>query len=133
LLRENKNTIYQNLKLEIPNFLNGIGIRETEILIFERLFKQDISSLEKKEIQSSGYVLHTLEASIWCLLTTDDYRTAVLKAVNLGEDTDTTGAVTGGLAGLLYGYETIPENWISQMARKDDIINLADRLEMYYR
>ncbi|MDX1957447.1 MAG: ADP-ribosylglycohydrolase family protein [Leptospiraceae bacterium] len=131
VLGENKNTIYQNLKLEIPNFLNGIGIKESQIDVFERLLKNDIFNLETKEIQSSGYVLHTLEASIWCLLTTDDYRTAVLKAVNLGEDTDTSGAVTGGLAGLYYGYETIPKNWISQIARKDDIINLADRWEQY--
>ena len=72
--------------------------------------------------------MHTLEASIWCLLTTDNYKAATLKAVNLGEDTDTTGAVTGGLAGFLYGFETIPEIWLQQIARKDDIDNLADRL-----
>ena len=69
-----------------------------------------------------------LEASIWCLLTTNNYKDAVLKAVNLGEDTDTTGAVTGGLAGLLYGFDTIPENWVKQIARKDDIEDLANRL-----
>jgi ADP-ribosylglycohydrolase len=73
-------------------------------------------------------VLHTLEASIWCLLTTDNYKDAVLKAVNLGEDTDTTGAVTGGLAGLLYGLDNIPENWIKQIAKHDDIEELAERL-----
>ena len=55
-------------------------------------------------------MLHTLKASIWCLLTTDNYKDAVLKAVNLGEDTDTTAAVTGGLAGLLYGLDNIPNN-----------------------
>ncbi|MCS7020149.1 MAG: ADP-ribosylglycohydrolase family protein, partial [Cytophagales bacterium] len=84
--------------------------------------------LEEDEIQSSGYVLHTLEASIWCLLTTDNYKEAVLKAVNLGSDTDTTGAVTGGLAGLLYGLDNIPKNWLQQIARYDDIENLAERL-----
>jgi ADP-ribosylglycohydrolase len=51
-----------------------------------------------------------------------------LRAVNLGFDTDTTGAVTGGLAGLLYGYENIPENWLRQIARFDDIENLVERL-----
>ncbi len=75
--------------------------------------------------------MHTLEASIWCLLTTNDYSSAVLKAVNLGEDTDTTGAVTGGLAGLLYGFENIPINWTNQLARKDDIIDLAERWEKF--
>jgi len=75
--------------------------------------------------------LHTLEASIWCLLTTDNYSSAVLKAVNLGEDTDTTGAVTGGLAGLLYSFDNIPTNWTNQLARKDDIIDLAERWEKF--
>ena len=79
-------------------------------------------------MNSSGYVLHTLEASIWCLLTTGSYQEAVLKAVNLGEDTDTTAAVTGGLAGLLYGLSGIPENWKQQLARYEDIDELAERL-----
>ena len=67
-----------------------------------------------------------------CLLTTDSYKEAVLKAVNLGNDTDTTGAVTGGLAGLLYGFENIPKNWVEQIARKDDIENLSKRLIQRY-
>jgi len=57
--------------------------------------------LEEELIQSGGYVIQTLEVSIWCLLTTNNYEEAVLKAINLGGDTDTTGAVTGGLVGLL--------------------------------
>ncbi|MDO8898757.1 MAG: ADP-ribosylglycohydrolase family protein, partial [Bacteroidales bacterium] len=57
-----------------------------------------------------------------------NYKKAVLKAVNLGEDTDTTAAVTGGLTGLLYGFDKIPSNWIKQIARKNDIENLAIRL-----
>lgn len=62
------------------------------------------------------------------MLTTENYREAVLKAVNLGEDTDTTAAVTGGLAGLLYGFENIPENWSRQLAKYKVINNLAERL-----
>jgi ADP-ribosylglycohydrolase len=69
-----------------------------------------------------------LEASIWCLLNTDTYESAILQAVNLGEDTDTTAAVTGGLAGLLYGFEGIPENWVNQLAKKNEIEDLAARL-----
>jgi ADP-ribosyl-[dinitrogen reductase] hydrolase len=79
-------------------------------------------------MRSSGYVLHSLEASIWCLLTASSYSEAVLKAVNLGEDTDSTAAITGGLAGILYGTDNIPQNWIDTLARKDDILDLADRL-----
>lgn len=125
---KDKFEIYKNLQTEIPNHLTSLAIDQAEIAKFDRLLKGDIAKLDENKIQSSGYVLHTLEASIWCLLTTDSYNDAVLKAVNLGEDTDTTGAVTGGLAGLLYGLESIPENWLQQIARYDDIENLAERL-----
>ncbi|MEO1374651.1 MAG: ADP-ribosylglycohydrolase family protein, partial [Cyanobacteria bacterium J06635_10] len=78
---------------------------------------------------SSGYVIHTLEASLWCLLNSSSYEEAVLKAVNLGGDTDTTAAVTGGLAGIDYGVDNIPTEWIEQIARKQDIIDLATRFD----
>lgn len=125
---KDKFKIYKNLQTEITNHLTSLSINPTEIALFDRLLKNNIHELTEGEIQSSGYVLHTLEASIWCLLTTDNYKDAVLKAVNLGEDTDTTGAVTGGLAGLLYGLDNIPTNWIKQIARNDEIENLAKRL-----
>jgi len=124
----NRFQIYKNLQTDIPQYLLSLSISQNEIQLFDRLLKENIYELTDNEIFSSGYVLHTLEASIWCLLTTDNYKTATLKAVNLGADTDTTGAVTGGLAGLLYGYDTIPKSWLQQIARKDDIEHLADRL-----
>lgn len=120
--------IYRNLQTEVLNHLILLSINPSEIAIFDRLLKSDVHNLDEDQIQSSGYVLHTLEASIWCLLTTDNYKEAVLKAVNLGSDTDTTGAVTGGLAGLLYGLENIPEKWLQRIAKYDDIENLAERL-----
>ncbi|RTQ51479.1 ADP-ribosylglycohydrolase family protein [Hymenobacter gummosus] len=80
------------------------------------------------EISGSGYVLHTLEASLWCLLRYDSYAETVLAAVNLGEDTDTTGAVTGGLAGLYYGEQAIPPEWLQALARRADIEDLAARM-----
>lgn len=62
---------------------------------------------------------YTLEASLWCILNTATYSSAVLTAVNLGDDTDTTAAVTGALAGLIYGYEDIPKEWIDKLANKE--------------
>jgi ADP-ribosylglycohydrolase len=125
---KNKFDIYQNLQTEITNFLTSLAVNPTELALFDRLLKANIYERAEAEIKSSGYVLHTLEASIWCLLTTDNYKAAVLKAVNLGDDTDTTGAVTGGLAGLLYGIDNIPKTWIEKLARYEDINNLAERL-----
>jgi len=123
-----KYEIYGSLQTEKSNLFKTPEINPIEIEFFDRLLKSNIDQLDEKEIESSGYVLHTLEASIWYLMTTNSYQEAVLRAVNLGFDTDTTGAVTGGLAGLLYGYENIPENWLRQIARFDDIENLVERL-----
>ena len=94
-----------------------------EVDKFKRLLKEDISQNQEDTIKSSGYVIDTLEASIWCLLTTSNYKEAVLKAVNLGNDTDTTAAITGGLASLIYGVDAIPTEWINVLARKEEIID----------
>ena len=84
--------------------------------------------LDENEIKSSGYVVDTLEAAIWCFLNTDTYKDCVLKAVNLGEDTDTVGAVAGGLAGLYYGTEAIPEEWINILPKKEWIAELIEKM-----
>ncbi len=78
-----------------------------------------IGDLEKEKIKSSGYVKDTLEAAIWTLENTDNFRDAIITAVNLGDDTDTVGAVTGALAGIMYGYDSIPEEWLKVLRRKD--------------
>jgi ADP-ribosylglycohydrolase len=123
--------IYKDLQTEIPAFLKNI-VSEDEIGKFSRILQQNIYEVPEDEIRSSGYVVDTLEASLWCLLTTDSYEECVLKAVNLGEDTDTTAAIAGGLAGLLYGFENIPEKWITQLARYEDILDLCERLGNKY-
>ena len=84
--------------------------------------------MEESKVHATGYVLHTLEASLWCLLNTDNYVDAVLKAVNLGGDTDTTACVTGGLAGLLYEFDAIPKEWVECIARINDIHDLSERV-----
>ncbi len=73
----------------------------------------------KEGIKSSGYVVDTLEAAVWCLLHSHSYKETVLMAVNLGEDTDTIGAVAGGLAGLYYKEEGIPQEWIQVIQRRE--------------
>lgn len=79
----------------------------------------EMGHLKEKVIKSTGYIVDTLEAAIWCLLTTNSYKEAVLKAVNLGKDTDTVGAVCGGLAGIIYGYDAIPKEWINILQNKE--------------
>lgn len=101
------------------------GFNPKEIELFHRVLKNDISKYSEEKIESRGYVLHSLEASLWCFLNSETYPEAVLKAVNLGEDTDTTGAITGGLAGIYYGYESIPQEWLDVLVRKNDIEELC--------
>lgn len=90
---------------------------------FESLAKVDKWS--ESEVESTGFVLHTLQAALWCLLTTSGYAECVLKAVNLGRDTDTTAAVAGALAGLWYGERQIPRDWAEKTAKYDEIKQLA--------
>lgn len=90
---------------------------------FNRLMGS-FENITENDIKSGGYVIDTLEASIWCLIQTTNYRDAVLKAVNLGDDTDTTGAVTGGLAGLFYGYDNIPTEWVNKLANVELITTI---------
>lgn len=94
---------------------------------YDRVLKNNIKELDEKSIRSTGYVVDTLEASLWVILNTSSYEEAVLKAVNLGDDTDTIGAITGSIAGLLYGIEKIPSEWIESLKNKE-LINriLAD-------
>ncbi|MGV3611487.1 MAG: ADP-ribosylglycohydrolase family protein [Fluviicola sp.] len=112
--------------------VNELEINQEELQKFQRLTDGRIHQLEEKDIYSSGYVIHSLEASVWCLLTTKSYKEAVLKAVNLGGDTDTIGSITGGLAGLYYGSSSIPGDWIEKVVRLTDIEKLMNDLSDAY-
>ncbi|KIX20627.1 crystallin [Flavobacterium sp. 316] len=138
---KNKEEAFEGMKEKVNDFLiNNPICSQVEIDKFHRVLENQIgdyelvklAELKEKEISSSGYVLSSLEASLWCLLKSNTYEETVLKAVNLGGDTDTTAAIAGGLAGLLYGYESIPEEWINVLARKNDITKLCDTLSKKY-
>ncbi len=107
---------FQN-RMELENFTKLADLKE-------------FCKMPEGEIKSSGYVIDTLEAAIWCLITTESFPEAVLKAVNLGDDTDTVGAVTGGLAGLYYGYDAIPTDWIQALQKLDWIEELLGYIKI---
>ena len=75
----------------------------------------------KERVRSTGFVVDTLSTAMWCLVNTESYEEAVLTAVNLGGDTDTIAAVTGGLAGIRYGWQDIPEKWIQKLRNKKEL------------
>jgi len=121
---KNKNdsyTIIQNLDYSM--------FKEETQKEYKRILNYDIFNLKRDDIKSSGYVVSTLEASIWCLLTNDNLKDTVLTAVNLGNDTDTVGAITGSLAGIIYNYNDIPYSWIEKLENKK---LLDDLIEKFY-
>lgn len=90
----------------------------------------DGSYLERDEadVRATGYVVHTLEAALWSFARTTNFRDAVLMAVNLGDDADTTGAVCGQIAGAFYGEDGIPSRWLELLVQRELIKDLALRL-----
>ncbi|MAD47689.1 MAG: ADP-ribosylglycohydrolase [Oceanospirillaceae bacterium] len=86
------------------------------------------SGKSRDEIRGSGYVIDSLEAALWCFYHTDNYADAVLSAVNLGEDTDTTAAICGQLAGAYYGIDNIPAPWQQKIFIHDTILAMASQL-----
>ncbi len=92
---------------------------------YDRITHMSFAGLSEDKIKSSGYVVDTLEAALWCFLTTEDYHDCVLKAVNLGSDTDTVACVAGSIAGLYYG--EIPEYWIKAVRNKRLIDKIIEK------
>ena len=84
---------------------------------FDRLTR--IDELPRSEIRSSGYVVSTLEAALWCVLTSKSYTECLLKAVNLGDDTDTVAAVAGGLGSVKFSFHELPDPWVNEIKNND--------------
>ncbi|MCL1906842.1 MAG: ADP-ribosylglycohydrolase family protein [Propionibacteriaceae bacterium] len=89
-----------------------------------------LTQIDRDDIRSSGYVVDTLDAALWCLVNHEGYPETVLAAVNLGSDTDTTGAVCGSLAGLYYQLRDdpshkIPEEWLEELGNKEGILGVC--------
>lgn len=94
---------------------------------YARIFQPDFADLPREQIKSSGYIVDTLEAALWCVLNTESYQECVLKAVNLGKDTDTVAAIAGGLAGALYGYDAIPAEWLNTLLKRKYIEDICEK------
>lgn len=97
--------------------------------VYSRILKDDIKRYNITDIKSSGYVVDTLEASMWVLLNAKDYRETIIGAINLGQDTDTIGAIAGSMAGIVYGYDAIPEKWLEKLVKREYLEELCDKFE----
>lgn len=99
---------------------SGIDLRNIQFGELASLI-EELDNTDEENIASSGYVYDTFKAALWAILHTDNFKDAVLTAVNLGDDSDTVGAVTGALAGIIYGYDNIPKEWIETLRGKEII------------
>lgn len=120
----NKELAYQNIKRLKYDLFEKCNIQR-----YERIIENDIKIYSEDEIKSTGYVVDTLEAVLWLFLNFNDYNKTVLKAINLGDDTDTVGACVGGLAGIYYGIENINTEWKSNLIKYDYIVNICNKFD----
>jgi ADP-ribosylglycohydrolase len=122
---EDKIHLFESSVNEAKAFLAEHDFFATECPHFEQIFR-DITTASCP-LQNSGYVMHSLQVALHCWLHTTSYEACVIQAIRLGGDTDTNAAIAGGLAGISYGIESIPERWTQDLLRKDDILDLAQR------
>lgn len=126
-----KKTAFSNACEKVSSFVNQNSEYKDGFLRYDRLLAPDFCSLSEEKIASTGYVVDTLEAAVWCFLTTDSYRECILKVVNLGGDTDSIGAVAGAMAGLYYAdslEKGIPEEWKELLQNKELLMSVAEKL-----
>lgn len=96
---------------------------------YDRLIKDDIRNLKIDDIKSSGYVVDTWECVLWILLNSKSYKETIIIATNIGQDTDTIGAIVGSMAGIIYGLDEAPKQWLDTLIKKEYLIDLANKLE----
>ena len=124
-----KSSLKNILQTGIDKGLKFYGMNKNnyyEMIHFTRLFHLDeLQQTEERDMRSGGYVIETIEAAVWCLITTDSLKECLLKVVNMGHDTDTVAAVAGGLAGLYYGVDAIPKDWLDEIVQKEYIEDLC--------
>lgn len=103
---------------------NCIEIYSDEFRNFNKILSKEIVNITEDKVKSTGYVVDTLEAVLWIFFHADGYRNTILKAINLGGDTDTIAAIAGGIAGIYYGLNDIPEEWLQSIAKKKELYQM---------
>ena len=109
-------------KINFNNYFSNETIEK-----YSRILKHNIKNYSMEEIKSTGFVIDTLEATLWVLLNTGTYDESIIKAINLGEATDTIGACVGGIAGIYYGVDSVNQSWKNDLLGYDYLVELCDR------
>jgi ADP-ribosyl-[dinitrogen reductase] hydrolase len=109
--------------------LLSTGLQRLQSEKLQNIARGDYRDKPEETIRGTGYVVEALEAALWCFWMTDSFESAILTAANLGDDADTTAAICGQVAGAFYGEGGIPQRWLEKLAMREEIRELADRLE----
>ena len=119
----------------IAHLLDGGAIADIPGVVLPDIVDKEVvaalakaSDLPIEKVRSGGFVIDTMQASLWSQKQTSSFEEAVILAVSLGADTDTTGAVTGALAGAAYGASAIPARWLEPLQYRDELTAVADQL-----
>jgi len=119
----NNNTKEKSYEGAVNICLNHLKIEKynIEYANFKRILENKIYEYKKDQIYSDGYVVHSLEAALWCFFKHDNYKDIVLEAVNLGGDTDTIASIAGTMAGLYYKMDGIPVEWLAEVTNIEKV------------
>lgn len=98
--------------------LDYSSYNQSSLNLYKRILEDDIATYKLDSIKSTGYIVDTLEASFWVILKAKNYKESIIGAINLGEDTDTIGAIVGSMAGIIYGYDAIPKDWLETLQKR---------------
>lgn len=127
----NGNNKFQALKklksLDYSMFSNDV------LEYFSRILVGNIVELEIEEINSSSFVVDTLESVLWCFMQSDNFKDCIVATTNIGNDTSSIGALTGVIAGIYYGTNNIPSSWHESLRRRDYLIAMSEEFETYLR
>ena len=100
---------------------------------YDRVLNADFMKLTIDDIRSTGYVVDTLEAALWCFLQSNSFKECVIATTNIGGDTDSIGAVAGAMAGIFYGYNNIPKEYLEALRKREYLEKVCDDYEFYLR
>ena len=99
------------------------------INLYTRILDGQIEGQILDDIKSTGYIVDTLECVLWIFMNARNYKEAILASTNIGGDTDTIGAIVGSMAGIYYGIDSIPSEWLDKLQRKEYLVELTSKFE----
>ena len=125
-----KETVKSKNKLNAFEYILNLDyskFSDDSLKVYERLLSEEFLNIREDEIKSTGYIVDTLESIVYSVNNSNNYNEAIITSVNLGYDTDTIGALTGVVGGILYGIKDISNNWLNDLAKLDYLVSYSNK------